>query len=149
MQEMKERAKANLDARVAAALPPGEQLQFAVQIRVKAPAWVFPAMLVGLLLGVVPGLILAVVYNKMTKHYLLALTSTSVYVLKIFKPREVVAVYPVGSLPISRVEPGRLTTTVHLALPDRPTPARVVIPQLDQSDLDRLLAASATSSASA
>lgn len=141
-QQIRQRAKADLDARVASALPPGEELEFAAQATVKAPAWVLPSMLVGLLLGVLPGLVLAVVYSKMTKHYLLALTGTSVYILKVFNPREVVAIYPVGSLPISRVEPGGPSTTVHLTLPDRPSPVRFVIPLLEPRDLDRLIAAS-------
>lgn len=148
-QALREKAKAGREARVAAALPAGERLQFAVQGVVKAPTWVFASTLLGLLFGVVPGLILVVVYTKMTKHYFLAVTGTAVILLKIFKPHDIVAAYPLGTVPISRVKPGGLKTTLYLVLPGREKPVRFVVALMETSELDALVALSPLASSAA
>ncbi len=136
-------------ARLAAALPPDERLELALVGNVKPPAWLFPLALAGLVAGVIPGLILLAVFNRKNKIYMFGLTDRSLHVRTALLPERVVALYPVGSVPISRVVPGRINATVHMALPGHPDPAPVVFTRPTKEALDQLVAASTLAAATA
>lgn len=135
--------------RFEAALPPGERLEMALIGNVKPPAWLLPLALVALFAGVIPGLILLVVYNRKDKHYLFGLTDRSLHVRMFLKPTRVVADFPLGSVPISRIVPGKITTKVYMTLPGHPDPAQVVFTKPTEEVLDRLTAVSTLATATA
>ena len=141
-QSLQETRDSGMVLRVTAALPPGEKLDFVTRGMTTPSKWVTFGIFPGILLGIVPGVVLFCIHAKSTKHYYFALTGTAAYVLKLLNPRKVVAVYPLGSVPISSIEPGKRSTVVYLLLPNRRKPARLVLPKLDKSALDRLTAIS-------
>jgi hypothetical protein len=136
--------KAETRTRLAQALPDGEDLAFAVHGAAKPPRWFELLAVLGILAGVVPGLVLMAVHARLTRRHYLAVTGKNVYLLcgRGDAPPTVTATFPLGAVPIARVATGLATTTLHLRLPGRPKPLRLIVPLLEKAELDRLLAAS-------
>jgi hypothetical protein len=119
-----QKLQAKTNARVAAALPSGEEVVIAVPA--SAP------VALGLIGGVV-GAVLA-------KRYYLVLTGAAVVVLSARKPCQIVASSPRGATLIASVVPGKVTSSVYLTLPGKDKPVTLLVDAQWQAEVDRLAA---------
>ena len=124
--------KARLERLATPSLPPGERLRLVVGAK-------STEHVEGTLLG-------------QPKMYLLALTETSVFVLQLGdRPLSVVAVYPLGAVPIGAVHQKRwsIWTEFKLQLPGKVEPVVLKAERPSRADVEYLVAQAATGSAPA
>jgi hypothetical protein len=104
---------------IAPTLPKGERPRAVVLAQDAVPTWGFVLMVVGFILGGLGAMVAYAIVLLTLKRFVLVLTGTSVYVIRLRKrPFRVVAVYPLGAVPVSNVVQGRMRMKFDIQLPD-------------------------------
>jgi hypothetical protein len=137
----KKKSQVRLAKLVAPALPKGERPRVVVWTQTPMPMWGYVILVVGFLLGGFGVLFAYAAVTLTRKKFVLVLTGTSVFVVRLRKrPFRVVAAYPHGAVPISDVMRGRLWINFQLQLPDHAAPIALHTGRTSKAELDYIVA---------